>query len=223
MKLKCFCLASLAIAGYALMSAGGLTSPVDRTVAAQTTSPFGDPLVDTALQDDNKGTAPARDPQVDEEIRKAVSEYAKALQQLAEADLEKANEANRRVPETIPNTVVRSLQDAVAVAEARVKLLSGEKTDQTQNPYELAANDAIRSAQQNLDQALKANARAPGAVSEGEVKRRRAQVAIAEARAAVAKHLPNASPMEVARWEILQLQEAVNDLQNRVQLLQYRN
>jgi hypothetical protein len=224
MKTKCLFLASLMLAGYAMLTIEPSISAVDRVNSSDNESPFADPLTYTAAQDEKSADQqPARDPQVNEQIRKAVANYAGALQRLAEADLAKAREANRRVPETIPAAVVRGLENNAALSAARVKLFSGEKPDPKDNPFLKAARDAIATAEQNLQQAQNANARVPGAVSDGEVERRKAEVDIAKSRLEVANFLDVASPMEVARWEILQLQEAVNNLQNRVQLLQYRN
>ena len=92
-----------------------------------------------------------------------------------------------------------------------------------ENPYVVAAQESLSIAEQSLRQAETANQRAPGAISEGEVARRQAEVNLARTRLEVAKQLVGADPLEIARWQILQLQEDVHNLRFRMQLMQYRN
>jgi multidrug resistance efflux pump len=158
-----------------------------------------------------------------DELHQAQINYAKALLKVAEADLAKADEANKKVAGTIPPSVVFGLRNDVDMAKARVKGMLGLAKDEKDNDYIPAAKDAISYAEEQLKRAQEANARVPGAVSKPELERRQAEVEVARARLEVAKLLNTAAPMEVAEWELLQLQGDVHELQFRVRLLQERN
>jgi hypothetical protein len=155
--------------------------------------------------------------------KQAKTAYAQAVLEVAQADLAKAREANARAPETIPSSVVRGLQSDVAMAQARVSAMQGPIAEGADNPYTLAAKDALSFAEENLQQAQTVNSRVPGAISKAELDRRQADVDLAKARLQVAGLLGKVSPQEAAQWELLQLQEDVHDLRFRVRLLQYRN
>jgi hypothetical protein len=158
-----------------------------------------------------------------DELHQAQVNYAKALLKVAQADLAKADDANKKVAGTIPPSVVFGLRNDVDMAKARVKGMLGLAKDEKDNDYIPAAKDAISYAEEQLKLAQEANARVPGAVSKPELERRQAEVEVARARLEVAKLLNTAAPMEVAEWELLQLQGDVHELQFRVRLLQERN
>ncbi|MCC7085147.1 MAG: hypothetical protein IT427_09080 [Pirellulales bacterium] len=157
-----------------------------------------------------------------EELRQAKIHYAQAILKVARADLAKAIEADSKIPGTIPGFIIRGLQNDVAIDSARLQTMLGTKPE-GENPYVLAAKEALTYAEDSLRKAGLVNARAPGAVSAGEVERREAEVEMAKAQIAVAKLLDDADPLEIARWELMQLQQSVHDLRYRVRLLQYRN
>ena len=70
-------------------------------------------------------------------------------------------EANSRVPDTIPNSVVRSLEMEVAEAQGRCNAMSGGgKDSNVESPYVALAKQAVDFAEQNLKAAQNANARA---------------------------------------------------------------
>lgn len=160
--------------------------------------------------------------QNEEALKQAKIDYAKALLKVAEADLAKSREADSKVPGTVPFSIIRGLQNDVAIGNARLQAMLGA-VRQGENPYVLSAKDSLAFAEEAVRQANTANARAPGAVSRGEVERRQADVDLAKAKLEVAKLMDNADPLEIARWELMQLQEDVHDLRYRVRLLQYRN
>jgi hypothetical protein len=158
-----------------------------------------------------------------EELHQAQINYAKALLKIAEADLAKAREANRKVADTIPRSVIIGLQNDVAMATARVKGMLGLEKDEKENSYVTAAQDAIAYHEEMLRKTQQANARVPGAISKLEIDRRQAELEAARARLEVARLMSTASPLEATEWELLQLQGDVHALQFRVQLLQERN
>jgi hypothetical protein len=149
--------------------------------------------------------------------------YAQAVLEVAQADLAKANEANSKAAETIPSSVVRGLQNDVAVAKARVTVMQGTTPPGGENPYVIAAKDALGFAQENLQQAQSVNARVPGAIGKVELDRRQADVNLAQARLSAAALLDKVSKQESEEWVLLQIQEQLHDIGFRVGLLQYRN
>jgi hypothetical protein len=157
------------------------------------------------------------------DIKQAELDYAKALLKVAQADLAKVKEANSKVPDTIPNSVVRSLEYEVAEAAGRIKAMSGGKEGDMDSPYAALAKQSLDFAEQSLKQAQDANARAPGAVSPAEVQRRQADVDVARARLQMANLLSNASASDVMEWQLLQMMADVHDLRQQVRLLQQRN
>ncbi|HTQ39574.1 MAG TPA: hypothetical protein VMJ32_11125 [Pirellulales bacterium] len=158
-----------------------------------------------------------------DEWKQAKIAYAQAVLQVVQADLAKAREANSKAPETIPSSVVRGLENDVAVAKARVAVMQGTTPPGGDNPYMIAAKDALAFAQENLQQAQSVNTRVPGAISKVEIDRRQADVDLAQARLAAAALLDKVSPQDAEEWVLLQMQEQLHDLGFRVGLLQYRN
>lgn len=165
----------------------------------------------------------AEDRSPSSEIRQAELEYAKAMLKVTQADLAKAKEANSRVKDIIPNSVVRSLEYEVEEASSRVKAMSEENEGDMENPYVALAKQSLDFAEESLQQAQDANARAPGAVSPAEVDRRQAEVEVARARLQMADLLNDASPRDRMEWQMLQLLGDVHNLRQQVRLLQYRN
>ncbi len=157
------------------------------------------------------------------DIKQAELNYAKALLAVAQADLAKMHEANSRVPDTIPNSVVRSLELEVAEAQGRCNAMSGGAKDNMENPYVALAKQSLEFAEQNLKAAQSANARTSGAVSPAEVQRRQADVEVARAKLQMANLLNNASAADEMEWQLLQLMADVHDLRQQVRLLEYRN
>lgn len=156
-------------------------------------------------------------------IKQAELNYAQAILKVVQADLAKAKEANGRVPDTIPNSVVRSLEFDVAEASGRVRAMSGGNQGEMDNPYAALAKQSLDFAEQSLKQAQDANARAAGAVSPAEVQRRQADVEAARAKLQMANLLNNASASDMMEWQLLQLLADVHDLRQQVRLLQFRN
>jgi hypothetical protein len=164
-----------------------------------------------------------QDNQENADWKQAKIAYAQAVLEVAQADLAKTREANAKAPATIPSSVVRGLENDVAMAQARVNSMKGLAAPSGESPYLIAAKDALSFAQENLNQALDVNKRVPGAISKVELDRRQADVDLAKARLQAAMLLSKVTPEEAAQWELLQMQEELHDLVFRVGLLQFRN
>jgi hypothetical protein len=158
----------------------------------------------------------------EEALKKAKVAYAEAVLKVSQADLNIARDANNRVAGTIPRADVRALENDVAIATARLQGLLGGKAS-GENPYSMSAKESLTFAEENLAQANNANARAPGAVPRPEVELRQATVELARAKLEVAKLMDGVDPLEVTRWELLQLQADIQNVRAVVRKLQYRN
>jgi hypothetical protein len=163
----------------------------------------------------------AQDQTSSDDLKKAKINFAEALVKVAQANLEKAHDANTAAPEAIPSTVVRSLQNDVAMAQARVSMLTDETTGDS--PYVVSSKASLASAQENLKQAMEVNGKTPGTYNKAELNRRQALVELAQARLGVCQQLAKAPPEERMQWELLLLEEDVHNLRFNVQLLQYHN
>ncbi len=142
MNIKRGLLTSTAVAATAWLAAGYLSSSSAQEKQRTTFFQAGG---------DEKPTSP--------EMKQAEIDYVKALLKVAQADLAKVKEANSKVPDTIPNSVVRSLENEVAEAEGRVNAMQGNKSA-GDNPYVVIAKQSLDYAQQSLKQAQDANTRA---------------------------------------------------------------
>jgi hypothetical protein len=153
----------------------------------------------------------------------AKTRYAEAFVKVAEADLAKAQGANAQAPEAVPSSVVRSLQDDVAMAKARLSALKPSGDAAKESPALMAANGRVAFAEAELKQAMDVNARVPGSYNRAEMERRKAELELARAGLEVCQQLKGSTGEEAVQWELLQLQQDVHDLRFMVRLLQHTN
>ncbi len=158
-----------------------------------------------------------------DDLAQAKIQYGQALVKVAEADLAKAQEANAQAPDAVPSSAVRSLQNDVAMANVRLKMMQDDGSGNKESPYVAAAKEAISTAEQNVKQAMELNSRVSGTITKAELARRQADVDLAKARLLVAQQLDKATPQQRMQWEILVLQEEVHNLRFAVELLQHHN
>ena len=86
-------------------------------------------------------------------LKQVQLEYAQAMLKSAQANLARAREVNARAPDTIPPPAVRSLENDVAAAEARVKAVQGADGGAGDSPYLIAAKTALAFAESSLKEA----------------------------------------------------------------------
>lgn len=148
--------------------------------------------------------------------------YAQSYLKLVEATLERFEETNRRVPNSIRRGVMQAVEDAVREARVRVQLAeSGGERDA--EVYVSSAEDLLRRAQAALSKANAVNARVASTVSPSEVNRLKAELELAQVRVDKARHLAAESPLSNVRYELGQLREDVQQLHLNVALLRDRN
>ena len=177
-----------------------------------------------AQQPDDKQTA-EKDKQTEKEkeVEKELDiRYAKAYVRLMEATLEKYQETNRRLPNTIRPAVIQAIQEGVR--EARTRVHRAETDDSHDSAIYVSGAEAdLRFAQEALRKSEAANLQFAGTVSAVEIARLKADVELANVRIDKARHLAAESPLSNVRFELEQLREDVHELRLIVALLRDRN
>lgn len=148
--------------------------------------------------------------------------YAQAFLKLAQADLRKAQDANQRVPGTIPDSLLQPLAATVVVAQERLTRAQHPDDDKG-NPYLQTAETMLKMARENWKTALTVNQRAAGAVPQTEVDRLQALTELAQVRVDQARGLDLKSPLACAAFDLEQLRLDVQQLNARVSQLRDRN
>ncbi len=148
--------------------------------------------------------------------------FARAHVQLIQLEIQKAQEANARVPSTIPPFMLEQMQGQLAYAQGRLNQALG-KSEEGTNPYYQLADFKLRVAQDNLRKAEIANRMNPNTVSPVEVARRKAAVEVEQLRLEMAKNLDLASPTARMEWELDELHDEVAYLRIQTSKLLDRN
>ena len=138
-------------------------------------------------------------------------QFAQAHVQLMQLEIQKANEANARVPGTIPRFMMEQLRGELAYAQGRLNRAKG-LTDDSSNPYRDLAMSKLRLAEENLRKAELANRMNANTVSAVEVARRKALVEVERLRVELAKNLDLTSTAAVTQWELDELHDEVTYL-----------
>jgi hypothetical protein len=138
-------------------------------------------------------------------------QFAQAHIQLMQLEIQKADEANARVPGTIPRFMMEQLRGELAYAQGRLNRAKG-LTDDSSNPYRDLAMSKLRLAEENLRKAELANRMNANTVSAVEVARRKALVDVERLRVELAKNLDLTSTAAVTQWELDELHDEVTYL-----------
>lgn len=154
-------------------------------------------------------TPPANDLQV---------RYAEARLRLAELDLEQAISVNEQAHGAIGDREMHRLRTHVAMLKRQVEIAREHPRTAARHASIAAAEAACADARGDLDAALRANQRTPGAVSDINVARLRAKVDVAEIRTALcASPEYELSLLAELEWNIEQLTDEVIDLRHRME------
>ncbi len=148
--------------------------------------------------------------------------YAQAFLKLAQADLRKAQDANERVPGTVPDSLLQPLAANVIVAKQRLARAE-HPDDRKVNPYVNSAEAMLQSAQDNWKKALAVNQREAGTVRQTEIDRLQALTELARVRLEQARALDTGSPLARATFDLEQLRLEVHRLYLEVSRLRDRN
>jgi hypothetical protein len=146
-------------------------------------------------------------------------QLAEVKAKLADAEYRRAVETNRRSPGLIPRTVVEQLKDEVAEARERLEL----KRDKSRDPRGLRLlelEDVLKIATLRVEMAEKTSQRDPAAVSKLDLECFRLRAEAARLMLARARE-PETQESATARlaWQIDQLRDEIQSLNNRVEIL----
>jgi hypothetical protein len=143
--------------------------------------------------------------------------YARAQLRLAELTLQKAQDMNRRVPQTLAKGVVEQFADDVQFAKAQVEAAARGQTD----PFNLWLRRAeidLREREDRLKIVSEANRRVKGAYTALDLERLRAGIELARLRVDHGRSLADASPEAKLQWQLEMISESLNRVDEMVTL-----
>jgi hypothetical protein len=141
---------------------------------------------------------------------------ARARLQLAEANLKRVEETNRKVARAVTGNTVAEFRADVAVAKARLDLAiaGGQKNDF--QGWLRDAEAAAKSAETQWQSALEANRRTPRTVNPLDVERLRLRFELARAQVERGRALADKSAVEQTEWRVDLLADEVQRLKEEV-------
>jgi hypothetical protein len=144
-------------------------------------------------------------------------DWAKAQLKLAEMNLARIQEMNKKVPGTLIGSMVREFAEEVELARMELKVVEKEPGG---NPY-LACVErlklALRSAEDRAKRALETHEKAPDMVTKSDVERMRLSAIVTDLQLQRGLELENAAPHEQLQWQL----EVLGDDLDRVRQYTY--
>ncbi len=138
--------------------------------------------------------------------------YAQANLELAQARLAQAKSQNQTVKGSVSQGMMDELSAGVQITQDYLRQLDGKGTGNPFAPQIVAAEDAVRGLEANHAESIKANTIQAGTVTDAELRRELAEIAVAKARVAALKVVSQQSPEVRIQWEIGQLQDQIRAL-----------
>jgi hypothetical protein len=127
---------------------------------------------------------------------------AKAQLRLAELTLQKAQQFNRKVPNTISAPLMAQFADDLETAKAQLQIVTATGSIDGYKTWLIRAELALRTAEGKLKKATEANQISRGAVDPTDVERLRLSVEVAALRWERGKSLESANNAERLQWEL---------------------
>jgi hypothetical protein len=155
---------------------------------------------------DQPATESTGDAKTETSVEELQIQFANAHVQLMQLEIRKADEANQRVPNTIPRFMMEQLRGELAYAQGRLNRAKGV-ADENTNPYRDLALSKLRLGEENLRKAELANRMNPNTVSATEVARRKAIVEVERLRVELANKLDLTNTTAVMQWELDELHD----------------
>ena len=147
-------------------------------------------------------------------------QYHDVLVQIAEVDLQIANESNRKSPGSFPGQTIQRLQTNVDVARKlheRATLGYGDMPE----AHVLYAEARAQLSENNYRSAIKARELDPNSVSELKLEKIRLAAELARLRLEMWKHPDSLSSLvDHMQWEIDQLSQEILELHRRIERLE---
>lgn len=144
--------------------------------------------------------------------------YAQVQLRLAELRYRKAQDMNRRVPQTLAKGVIDQFADDVRFAQAQVKIAQETGHADAYRLWIVRSELDLENRQVELQVATDSNQRIPGAYTPLDMERKRASVELARLRVERGKSLANGSSEERLQWQLEMTVEEINRAQEMVKL-----
>jgi hypothetical protein len=138
--------------------------------------------------------------------------YAEANLELAQARLAMAQSQNKAVAGTIDKETMDALNSAVHIARDQAKQIAVNQTANSISPELAAMEGMVQACETNYAESIKANQLQTGAVPDVELRREKAEIAVAKARLAALRVLSQQPPQVRVEWRIRMLQDDIRAL-----------
>jgi hypothetical protein len=140
--------------------------------------------------------------------------YARAQVQLAETNLKRLEQSNKRMPRSVPSSVVAEYQHDVLVAKTRLKHATAGQAASDFQVWLQRAEVERRAAEMTWKNATAADVRAPGTFHPLDVERFRLRAEVAKLQLERGKMLVDSSHEAQLQWEIDLLDNQVQRLKD---------
>lgn len=147
--------------------------------------------------------------------------YARASLKLAQLAFQEANEANKRMPQTVPESNVNQFKQDVRRAELRLKAALDPSLRGFRSENLLLAESAIQVAQDEYQKALLANQQVAGTIGKTKLERLRTEVEACRLNLEREQTLRDdmASRVTDVQWQLQQMRDELLHLRSRVEQL----
>jgi hypothetical protein len=140
--------------------------------------------------------------------------YARAQVQLAETNLKRLEQSNKRMPRSVPSSIVAEYQRDVQVSKTRRKQATAGQTASDFQVWLQRAEAERKTAESAWSNATAANARAPGTFQPLDVERFRLRAEVAKLQLERGQMLANSGHEAQLQWEIDMLDNQVQRLKD---------
>jgi hypothetical protein len=144
--------------------------------------------------------------------------YARAQLRLAELTLQKAQEMNQKIPETLAAGTVEQFSDDVAFAKAQLESAMRGGSNDPFDAWLRRAEIDLRAAEARLQRAVEANKLVRGAYGPTDLERMRANIELARLRVERGQALAKGPADARLSWQIEMMNEGLNRVDEMVTL-----
>jgi hypothetical protein len=138
--------------------------------------------------------------------------YARAQMQLAEANLNRIDQSNKRLPRSVPSSVVAEYQHDVQVAKTRLEQATAGRAASEFQVWLQRAEAERRTAETTWKNATAANASVPGTIEPLDIERFRLRAEVAKLQLERGQTLANSGREAQVQWEIEMLENQIQRL-----------
>jgi hypothetical protein len=151
------------------------------------------------------------------------TQYAAMSLQLANLELKRAMDVNRRIPNTFSQAAIAALRQSANIAQLHVDLIEKKAKDPLYGLYIGSEEASMKIAQEEYQSALGTNERVRNTYTGEDLDRLRLTYEVAKLRWENARELENQPPITRIEWQIELMREEVVRLRARVEQLRRLN